>query len=175
LKVKSPWTELVWKTPASSLRQALNMLIQGVHEEFLVEQLLEKDGDRDLIFLYHALDRLKERALLSLTVFHEEVPFLTFQPLTPSFKWQEMSVSEEEPLKLTRFCISYELNGEQVLETPLNAARMTLKSAESLSLIRALRKSTNLKELKALLPNLSQETIEKALSLLNSAKVLQRI
>lgn len=173
LRLKSPWIDLIWKTPFPALHRSLYILAEsGACEDGLADQVLEEEGKKGLLLFYHELDKLKRHALLSCTLFCKEEPLVALEPLSSTLEWHEEPIPPTRLLKLSRFCFSYSLDGERVLETPLNAARIILKKKESAFLVRALTVPTTLRDLYTAFPQYTAPAIESFLKLLKSAKML---
>ncbi|MFI5334954.1 MAG: hypothetical protein ACHQT8_07345 [Chlamydiales bacterium] len=175
IRLTSSWSTLSWKNATPALRFCLRQLAEkGAHEESLIDELFEEEGDHSLALLYHALAQMKERAFLLLTPFWQESPFITLRPIAPHYTWHEDAVDETEPFVLTPYTSSFQKNGECIMETPLNAAYVILRSPESISLIKALKQPIQLNQLYQALPHLPKDLITHSLKLLKSAKILRR-
>jgi hypothetical protein len=176
LRIRSPWVDLAWNEPSHIHR---DLFVKLAHEPTdtasLAARVFEEEGSLGLSLFYHTLNQLQNRALLSLIVMRHQEPLLTLVPLAPSFKWKDERLEETELFTLARSCSSFVLNKENVLETPLQTARVIIKDPSLIPVLRALQNPTSLKKLSEEFPLFDPEVLEKCLKLLRAAKMLSPV
>lgn len=167
ISLKGPTISLLWKTPQNFLEKALKQLFLGATEE----EILSSIEEQDWISWYFILEKLKKRNLLHYRLQIKEKTLFILRPHGPIAEFMPFS---KKAISLSRFAYLRNHEGEIIAETPFSASRITVSHPDGLALFHALAQPKNLEELAAALPQIPQQSLEKAISLLDAASFFEK-
>lgn len=170
IRLDSPCGAFALNAPAPGLRLALQTLASSAAaEDELAEQVVEADGIAALPHVYYLLTQLRALGLLSYSVAADGRPFLTLEPLAPSFRPAEPAPDAGQRFILSRFAYCRRLHATPALESPLAHARAILQGPAGAALPAALAEARSSRELAAAVQGIDEQSAHQALALLAGA------
>ena len=146
----------------------------GATNEELANLVTQIDGSFNLPQLYYYLQQFIGHGLICHTVEVDRVSLATLVPLTTfsSLEWAE--INPEQKYKLSRFAYCHQEGTEMLWESPLSQAKVYLKDWRCSAIIHQLVQAQTCNTLTTI-PDVSLQTAQTFLSLLNTAQLLTEI
>lgn len=167
LSLKNSAISLRWKHPKIFIEKGLKQLLIGITEEEIFSLAKEKHK----MDWYFILGKLKQRNLLSYRLQTERGTLFLLNPNGP---FPEFMPFLREKASLSRFGYFRNQEGAIIVETPFSAVQITVSHPDGLALFHALAQPKNLEELTHALPQIPKPALEKALSFLDAASLLEK-
>lgn len=147
----------------------------GATEEHLSNVVLQSDGFSILPKFYYYLEKFISFGIICHTIHADGFPLATIVPISPAYKFQFSEVALEKKYILSRFAYCHTKKSQMLLESPLSHAQIILADWRGGALITELAKSQNSRELCTKIPSISEEVVQRLLSLLWSGTMLSEV
>ncbi|WP_433390853.1 SagB family peptide dehydrogenase [Micromonospora sp. KLBMP9576] len=135
LTILTRWGDVPLGRPAPPVEEVLHRMTYG-------PVALGNVAGLDRRLLRSVFDRLPGRIVRSLGSADSPVPLLSVQPVSPLGVLALPEVTEEHPIRLSRFAFAAQRDGELVLESPLSHHRVVLHRPQASLVLGALPRAT---------------------------------
>jgi len=123
---------------------------KGDTEDNLSDMVVSLDDIDGLPFFYYYIEKFTRLSILSRTIYYENRPFTTMEPVSFYFKWNDEAPVKDEKFILSRFAFMRREKNRWILETPLSYCRMMLHDRKSSEIIHLLNNEITVEELSGL-------------------------
>ncbi len=176
ITLATPSCKLEWANLAAPHKNILFKLKNGVVKEILHKLISDIEDESILLKVYHSLEILSYRGMLTFTVsLQKDIPLFTLISLQFHMQFLEGFSFETKAYQLSRFCCLRRQGEEIILETPLTSSSLLIKNDEALCFINKLSKPRSFSELQDLFPSWDKSVLQDALQLLFLAKILSDV
>jgi oxazoline/thiazoline dehydrogenase len=176
VRLEFPWGKVTLSNCESGLRAALLSLAKGgATEDDISTLVLEADGAAGLAPLYYHLQEWGKLALLCYTLTIEGRPLATLVPMAHGFHFSVKNISADTRFRLSRFAYCRREGEALVLESPMSPARLLLLSPTGAALVAALARPRTYLDLCASHEDLTEETAQAFLGLLDNSRVIAEV
>ncbi|MFB2918217.1 SagB family peptide dehydrogenase [Aerosakkonema funiforme] len=164
------------KQLSPGLIAAINVLRgDGATEESLHELVLKTDGFSSLTKLYYYLQEFTLLGIICHSIRVDGVTLATMVPISTAQKVQLVNAAPDKKYVLSRFAFSRKDGEQMVLESPLSHVQIILSDWRGSAIVNSLTKPQTASQVSALIPAVSNDTVQMFFSLLLTAGMVSEV